>query len=153
MRHVKTISEEIAALRAMNVAELAERYVLVFGKLPRTKNRVWLWRKIAWRLQEQRFGGLSETAKTRLEELIDEIDLPLSGDRKQVKPARCNGATLGATVSRIWKNREIRATSVAGGWEHEGVVFRSLSAIAKHVTGAHWNGKGFFGLTKRKVAR
>ena len=145
---MRPISEEIADLRAMNVAELTEKYVEVFGKLPRTKQPTWMWRKIAWRIQEQRFGGLSETAKARLEELIAEIDLPLNGARRQVKPAR-NGTTLGTTVARAWKGREVRATAVEGGWEHEGVVYRSLSAVAKHVTGSHWNGKLFFGLTRR----
>ena len=146
---MKTVAEEIAELRAMNVAELVERYVIVFGKLPRTKQPTWLWRRIAWKIQEQRFGGLSETAKQRLEELIAEIDLPLDGARKQVKPARCNGTTLGTTVTRTWKGREIRATSVEGGWDHDGTVYRSLSAVAKSVTGSHWNGKFFFGLTRR----
>ena len=148
---MKPISEEIAELRAMNVAELVERYAQVFGKLPRCKQPTWLWRKIAWKIQEQRFGGLSETAKARLEELIAEIDLPLGGVRKQIKAARWNGTTLGTTVARIWKGREVTATAVGGGWEHDGTVYRSLSAIAKHLTGSHWNGRHFFGLTKRRA--
>lgn len=144
------MSEEIAELRALNVAELVERYVGVFGKLPRTKQPTWLWRRIAWKIQEQRFGGLCQAAKQRLEELIAEIDLPLGREHKGVvHPARSRGTALGATVTRIWNGREIRATSVEDGWEHDGAVYRSLSAIAKHVTGAHWNGKLFFGLSRR----
>jgi len=150
---VKPIAEEISELRAMNVAELVERYVAVFGRLPRCKQPVWLFRRIAWKIQEQRLGGLSETAKARLEELIAEIDLPLDGARKQIKQARRGGTTLGTTVSRAWKGLEIRATAVEDGWEHEGVVYRSLSAVAKRVTGAHWNGKLFFGLTSRRAAQ
>jgi len=150
---MRPIADEIAALRAMNVAELTEKYIEVFGKLPRTKQPRWLWRRIAWKIQEARFGGLSQVAKARLDELIAEIDLPMSGARKQVKPARSNGTTLGTAVSRVYDGREIRATAVEGGWELEGTVFRSLSAIAKHVTGSHWNGRHFFGLTKRKVAQ
>src|SRR5262245_20153701 len=150
---MKPISEEIAELRMLNVPELVERYVAVFGKLPRTKQPRWLWRRIAWKIQEQRFGGLSQVAKARLEELIAEIDLPLGGGRRQVKRARANGTTLGTTLSRIYDGREIRATAVEGGWEHEGELYRSLSAITKHVTGSHWNGRHFFGITKRKAAR
>ena len=45
------------------------------------------------------------------------------------------------------------ATTVEGGWECEGVVYRSLSAVAAAITGSHWNGRLFFGLTKRKAAR
>lgn len=147
----KAIADEIAELRAMNVAELVERYVEVFGKLPRTKQPTWLWRKIAWKVQENRFGGLSQAAKQRLEELIAEIDLPLT-QRKKVKPTRHGDTILGTTVSRIWKGRVIEATSVDGGWEHDGIVYRSLSAVAKAVTGSHWNGRLFFGQTKRRRA-
>ena len=150
---MRPISEEIAELRTLGVPELVERYVAVFGKLPRTQQPRWLWRRIAWKIQEQRFGGLSQVAKARLDELIAEIDLPLSGARRQVKPARSGGTTLGTIVSRVYDGREIRATSVEGGWECDGVVHRSLSAIAKHVTGSHWNGRHFFGITKRKAAQ
>jgi hypothetical protein len=145
---MKSVAEEIADLRALGVPELVERYIELHGRLPHCEQPTWLFRKCAWRLQEIRLGGLSETARARLEQLIAEIDLDLGAERKQIKPAR-NGATLGTTVARIWKGREIRATSVEGGWEHEGVVYRSLSAIATAVTGSHWNGKLFFGLTRR----
>src|SRR5262245_33467512 len=108
---MKSVAEEIAELRAMNVPELVERYVAVFGKLPRTKQPRWLWTRIAWKIQEQRFGGLSQVAKERLEELIAEIDLPLGGERMQIKRSRSNGTTLGTTLSRVYDGREIRATS------------------------------------------
>jgi hypothetical protein len=140
---VKPIADEIAELRALAVPELVERYKAVFGKPPRVKHREWLWRRVAWKIQEQRFGGLSVVAKRRLEELISELDIPLAA-------ARPRSPTVGTSVARVWKDREIRATSVENGWEHEGVVYRSLSAVAKHVTGSHWNGRAFFGLTKRR---
>jgi hypothetical protein len=69
--------EEIEALRRAPVPELVARYQEVWGKPPRVKHREWLWKKIAWKIQEQRFGGLSGVAKRRLEELIAESDLPL----------------------------------------------------------------------------
>jgi len=148
---VKPISQEIAELRDMGVAELVERYVAVFGKAPRCKQPVWMFRRCAWRLQEVRFGGLSKRALARLEELMAEIDIPLGGVRAPLQPGREKRNTLGTTVSRIWKGREVTATAVERGWEHEGVTYRSLSAVAKHVTGTHWNGKLFFGLTKRRA--
>jgi hypothetical protein len=151
---VKSISEEILELRAMNVAELCERYFEVFGRLPRTKQPTWLWRRIAWKIQEQRLGGLSETAKARLEELIGEIDLPIGRENRTiVRSPRRKEVTPGTTVSRVYLDREVRATAVEGGWEYDGTIFGSLSAIAKHVTGSHWNGRHFFGLTKRRAAQ
>lgn len=148
---MKPISEELAELRALRVPELVERYVAVFGRLPRCKQPTWLFKKIAWRIQEQRFGGLSKRAQERLEELIAEIDIDLGAERARVKAPARNGTVLGATVSRVWKGRTVFATSVDGGWEHEGAVYRSLSAVAKHVTGSHWNGRLFFQLTKRRA--
>ena len=146
---MKPISEEIAELRAMNVAELVERYVAIFGKAPRCKQPTWMFRKIAWEVQARRFGGLSKRALERLEELMAEIDIPLGGVRGPLNSGREKRTVLGTSVTRVWKGREVTATAVESGWEHEGVVYRSLSAVAKHVTGTHWNGKLFFGLTRR----
>ncbi len=148
---MKSIPQVIAALRAMAVPELVKRYEDVYGKPPRVKHRDWLWRRIAWKIQEQRFGGLSEVAKRRLDELIAELDLPL-GQTQTVreKLGRRGDPPVGTTLTRAWKDAEIRATAVDGGWEHDGVVYRSLSAIANVVTGAHWNGRLFFRLTPRR---
>ena len=144
---MRSVAEEIALLRTLAVPELVVRYQAVFGKPPRVKHREWLWRRIAWKIQEQRFGGLSVVAKRRLDELISELDIPLAGVRRAKRPS----PTLGTSVSRVWKNREIRATSVEGGWECDGIVHRSLTAAAEHVTGSHWNGRAFFGLAKRRA--
>jgi len=148
---VKTIRDEINQLRKMKGPELVEQYVAMFGKPPRCKQPSWLFQRCAWRLQEMRLGGLSEVAKKRLEELIAEIDIDLGATRKKIKSGRRD--TLGVTVNRVWKGRIITATSVDGGWEHDGQLYRSLTAVAKAVTGAHWNGKHFFGLTKREANR
>ena len=156
MKAEKSITEEIQALRAMPVAELVERYEAVFGKPPRTKHREHLWRRIAWKIQEQRFGGLSTTAKGRLDELIAELDLPLGKGRTERGTIRRNGSddpVPGTTLTRVWKGREVVATAVEGGWEHEGVVYRSLSGVVKAVTGSHASGPAWFGLTPRKAAR
>ena len=68
---MKSIAEEIGDLRLLDVAGLVERYEVLFGRPPRTKNRDHLWRRCAWKLQEQRFGGLSTAAKRRLDRMLD----------------------------------------------------------------------------------
>ena len=156
MKAERTIVEEIQELRKASVPELVERYEELFGKPPRTKHREHLWRRIAWKIQEQRFGGLSQTAKQRLDELIADLDLPLGKGRTERGTIRRNGSETpvpGTTLTRVWKGREIVATAVEGGWEHGGVVHRSLSAVAKAVTGSHCSGPAWFGLKKRKAAR
>ena len=152
MIDTRPIPEILAELQAMAVPELVERYQAVFGKPPRTKHRAWLWRRIAWKVQEQRFGGLSEVAKRRLDELIAEIDIPEL--RQRVVRGKVNGKRrggeppAGTVLKRTWKGQEIHARSVEGGWEHEGVLYRSLTALAQAVTGTHTSGPAFFGLAK-----
>lgn len=151
----KTIPEEIAELRAMDVASLSARYETVFGRPPRVKHREFLWKRIAWKIQEQRFGGLSDAAKRRLDELIAEIDLPLSETRRTptgrlvVTPKRHQPA-VGTTITREWRGQQFAVRVVEGGFEWDGVPYRSLSAVAKAITGAHWNGKLFFGIGESK---
>ena len=133
----KSITDEIADLRAMPVPGLVDRYETVFEKPPRVKHKDWLWRRIAWKIQEQRLGGLSEVAKRRLDELIAELDLPLTGERTvraKVSP-RNSGPVVGTTLTRAWRGQEIHVTRTDEGWQHDGVVYRSLSAVVKAVTG------------------
>lgn len=149
-----SIVKQIEELRAMTVPELVARYKKVFGKEPKVKNREHLWKRIAWKIQEQRFGGLSVAAQRRLEELISEIDLPLEENQRAVMgkrriPRAPQEPAIGTELVRVWKNQEIRVRIVDGGYEHEDVLYRSLSAVAKAVTGSHWNGPLFFGLRNR----
>ena len=152
---MKSITKEIEELRQLTTPDLVERYRELWGKNPHCKHREWLWKRCAWKLQEQRHGGLSQVAKARLEELIADIDLPL-GERNRTVTGTLRAGTrggehkVGTVFTRTWKGRDVRAVAVDGGFECEGVVHRSLSAVARAVTGSHWNGRLFFGLTERK---
>jgi len=153
------LAQDIAELRKLGVPALVARYQGVYGKPPRVKNREWLWKRIAWKLQEQRLGGLSGVAKARLEELIAEIKLPPTESRRSVAgklapPRGANAETLkvGTVLTREWHGRQVCLKVVDGGFELDGVVHKSLSAAAKALTGAHWNGRLFWGLVERKKA-
>ena len=132
----------------MSVSELLAEYEAVYGRRPRIKNRDWLWRRVAWKIQEDRFGGLSTVSKKHLDDLIAELDLPLASGVKATGKINA-GPITGTLVRRTWKGREIEATRIETGWEYDGNVYRSLSAVAKAVTGSHWNGRLFFGLSQR----
>ena len=155
------LTQQIAGLRQLTAPALVERYRGLFGKEPRVKHsKEWLWKRIAWKLQEEKYGGLSDVAKRRLEELIAEIDLPLGESRRTVtgtlkrsRPARPGDPALGTTLVREWRGKQIQVRVLENGFEYEGVVHRSLSAVAKAITGSHWNGRLFFGLTGRKRAK
>tara|TARA_R110000782_G_scaffold20675_2_gene55769 strand:+ start:11555 stop:12055 length:501 start_codon:yes stop_codon:yes gene_type:complete len=156
-----TLAIQIHALEHMTPAGLRRRYAEVFGEACRSNNRRWLVRRIAWRLQSNAEGGLSERAKRRAAELARDQDLRL-------RPPTDRGPQLGAglrTVSGTLVPRVDTRLPVAGtvltrahlgvehrvlvlpnGFEHDGTVYRSLSAVAHAITGSHWNGFRFFGL-------
>ena len=155
------IVTEINALRGLKVPALVERYTDLFGEDPRSKQVAWLRKRIAWKLQEQRHGqghgGLSPAAQGRLEQLIAQVQgrlpLPARPAGGNVRRKGAGRVAPGTVLVRMWRGEEIRVQLLEKGVEYEGVVYRSLSAVAKVVTGAHWNGKFFFGLTPRKAAQ
>ena len=147
---MKSVAEELVELRALDAHALAARYEELFGRPPRTRHRENLYRKCAYRVQELRLGGLSATAKRRIEKLAAEVELPL--DTPPVATASLKrGLTPGTVISREWHGRVVEVRVLDDGRiEYAGAPHRSLSAIAKLVTGAHWNGPYFFGLKARK---
>lgn len=158
----KTIAAQVVALQRMTVAELRGQYLELYGEETKSRNKTWLFRACAWRLQELAFGGLSERAKQRAKEIVRESDVrprradvvpPLPGTNTKViafEPEPVSNDPLPGTVlTREYKGREIRVRVLDGGsFEYDGQPYRSLSAVAKAVTGSHWNGRAFFGLKK-----
>jgi len=153
------VKAEIAALREMTPAQLREKYLEVFGEPTRTGNKAFLFKRIAWRIQSLAEGGISERARQRAVELARDADIrttmprlpkttPGAAERTVVgKVANTGRAAIPGTVlARRYKDRMIEVTVLPKGFEWDGEVYRSLSAIAKAVTGSHWNGHLFFGL-------
>jgi len=141
---VKSIADELAELRALDATALAQRYVELFERPPRSMNREHLFRKCAFRVQEQRFGGLSATAKARLEQLVAQIEIPTAPPTNE----NSDGLTVGSELVREWRGRELRLAVTDDGYVFEGTTYGSLSAAAKAVTGAHWNGRMFWGVKR-----
>lgn len=151
------IIRTIAEMKEMTVAELRDKYREVFDVETTVTNKTHLWKKIAYRLQEIKHGGLSPEAKARLEELGKEAPERLFGKRKQnVKAsASSNIAALprdprippvGTIINRNHQGVEHCVVVLENGFEYEGRTYKSLSAIARKITGTGWNGFGFFGL-------
>jgi hypothetical protein len=156
---VRNISDEITTLRNQPLESLTARYKEVFGVTEATSsNKVFLWRKIAYRLQEQAHGGLSAKAKDRLVFLINEYD-PINNRalRPAVTTAGKEVVALpslrdkrlpipGTIIRKDYKGQEIRVKVLEKGFEYNGNFYRTLTAIAQELTGAHWNGYSFFNL-------
>ena len=153
-----TIAMQIRELQTLAPAQLAVRFESLHGKPPRNRNKAWLLRQVAWKLQERELGGLSERARSRLGELMAQVDLPLVATpppRPKPKAAASsdtNAPMVGTTLTREWRGQQLRVEVRDGGYEWNGTMFTSLSAVAKAITGAAWNGRLFFGLTTRRSA-
>ncbi len=152
-----TIPEQLRALQTLAPAELANRYTELFGKPPRVRNKAFLRRQIGWKLQEREFGGLSERAKQRLDELVAHIDMPLLRDPAPPRPHATQrreptAPLVGTQLVRRWRDQDIVVEVRDNGYEWQGTLYTSLSAIAKAITGATWSGALFFGLRKRTGA-
>ncbi len=162
-----TVIAQIAELQRMSVGQLREKWKELYaGEESRSFNRVYLWRRLAWRVQELAYGGLSERAKARIAEINREDDLRFLPPRswnpeaigaqaprsphhdRVVRDPRL--PSPGSVITRQYRGREIRVTVTETEFEWEGRPYRSLSALAREVTGQRWNGLLFFGLTRRK---
>jgi len=152
---MKSITRELNEIQRMTVAQLVKKYRKVFGTEPRIRHRQHLQRKISWEVQRQRFGGLSDAAQRRLDELIGELDLPFNGKKEAVTAAlkrtrRPHEPAVGTVITKTWRGQDFHVHVVDNGYEWDGVVYKSLSAVARAVTGTRWNGRLFFGLSTRK---
>jgi hypothetical protein len=162
-----SVVAEIQALRQMTVAELRARWTELYGAEPRSRNKDYLWRRLAWKVQERAYGGHSEAARARLAELASEVSLgvlrvrPPKGFDPDALAAKAEQAGTakrtrdprlprpGTVLVRPYRGRELRVRVLESGFEWEGRRFSSLTETAQAITGQHWNGRLFFGLTPR----
>ena len=156
------VGKEVSALKRMTVTQLRARHVEVFGEQTRSGHKDYLVKRIAWRLQAQAEGDLSERARRRAEQLANDADLRTTAPKHPTDDTAIGITTKAATlpptnhdprlplpgsfITRRYKGREIVVKVRPKGFEFEGEVYRSLSAVAKAVTGKHWNGYHFFKL-------
>ena len=149
---------EIAKLETMTVSKLVERFESLFGEKCRSRNKRYLIRRIAWRLQANAEGGLSERAKARAAELALDSEVRVTSPREpktsrvviapvESKPVRdLRLPPNGTMLHRDYKGRPIRVLVLEDGFEYEGQLFNSLTAVANAITGSHVNGFQFFRL-------
>ena len=159
---LESLAAEIAALPRRRVSELRAQFAEVFGEPTPSHNKVWLVKRIAWRLQAQAEGDLSERARRRAAELVAQADLRLSAPPAYAGAVtRESVATLrvpthdrlprpGTILTRRYKGRTVQVEVLEHGFACEGQTYRSLSAVAKAVTGSHCSGHFFFGLTEKE---
>lgn len=169
------VGKELADLKQMTVRELREKYEVVFGEPTRAGNKDWLFKRIAWRIQALAEGNLSERARQRAEFLARDADLRTTAPRAPLAGPGGNGVAVGAAgngvrdakpspsladervpppgtiLTRVYRGQAYHVIVRDDGFEYDGQVFRSLSAIAKLITGSHWNGLLFFKIAKPRA--
>ena len=161
-----TVVAAIEQLRTLNVFALQKKYQQIFGDASKSSNKQYLFRRIAWRLQANAEGGLSERACHRAVQIADEADLRTRAPKGFLSAQVSATSTIdhsqpqrdarlpvsGSLLTRRLNDRQIVVKVLAEGFEFESRHYRSLSAIAREVTGTRWNGLLFFGLTERRDA-
>jgi hypothetical protein len=156
------VGKEIAALEEMPVAQLRDRYAEVFGETTNARNKQWMVKKIIWRLQSMVEGDLSERARARAMEIASDADIRRRPPKAPApNPTAPRSAPIpvpvsldnrvpipGSLITREYKGRLLEVLVLDEGFEYAGEKFKSLSAVAKRITGSHCNGYLFFNLKR-----
>jgi len=138
-----TVLARLAALKTAPTPELKAQWRELFGKEPPPYNRRFLESRLAYRVQELACGGLKPETIARLEALGEELDGGVVARRK----AKASGMPIAGTrLIREWQGVEHCTTVLQDGFEYAGRPYKSLSAVARAITGTRWNGWAFFGL-------
>lgn len=137
----------LAALKDTPTPGLKQQWRELFGREPPAFNRPYLISRLAYRIQELAYGGLKPETHARLEALGEELDggnIVLRRVRHQDKPI------AGTRLIREWQGVEYHVTVMVDGYAWQGRPYKSLSAIARAITGTRWNGWTFFGLKNNR---
>lgn len=140
------ITRQIADLSVLKISELWALWDSHFPTRPSHPNRKHLESRIAYRLQEIAFGGIPIATRNLL------ADCGEQQSKIKTSTKRVTAVLPGSTLLREFDGREYRVTVMPDGrYEFEGQPYKSLSAIAKLITGTQWSGPAFFGLTGKQA--
>jgi hypothetical protein len=142
------IPARLAALKSTPTLELKKQWRELFDSEAPPFNRRYLETRLAYRIQELAYGGLKPETLRRLERLGEELD----GGNITIRRIRTDLMPIAGTrLIREWQGVEHEVTVTRDGFEWQGRPYRSLSAIARAITGTRWNGWVFFGLKNARA--
>ncbi|MDD2966655.1 MAG: DUF2924 domain-containing protein [Desulfovibrionaceae bacterium] len=145
--------------------ELREHYYYLFGQPTKSGNLTYLRKRIAWRIQSLKEGPLSERARNRAAAIANEADIRTSPPKEPVKPHKTRPKKIelkvvdasardprlpkkGVTLVRVFKGKTHEVLVQENTFIYLGKTYKSLSAVAREITGIKWNGFKFFNLEK-----
>jgi hypothetical protein len=140
---IDTVLAQVAALKTTPTPALKARWRELFRAEPPPYNRRYLESRLAYRIQELAYGGLKPETLKRLRQLGEQLD---GGNVARRKLRMDDRPIAGTRLIREWQGAEHCATVLPEGFEYGGRPYKSLSAIARAITGTRWNGWVFFGL-------
>ena len=162
-----SITERLKALQEMNLGELRGEFEKVFGKPSLSRDRKVLVKRIAEKIQAEAAGSKPETAKDAVPKPTLTVKFERKGKAKAAGKAKKAGKEkrtkprltdqrdprlpkVGTTITKEWHGKKLLVRVLENGFEYDGKPFRSLSGLAKHITGQVVNGFLFWGLLKRE---
>jgi hypothetical protein len=151
-----SVLTQIAGLSSLDHNGLNDLWRTLYGKEPPAYNRQFVISRLAYRLQEIAYGGLSDETKTKMKDVLASSNMggkKSTSNKTKQRIRKRDMPIYGTRLVRDWNGHRYEVIAVPGGFEYDGMLYRSLSAIAKAITGTHWNGKLFFGIAKSKVAK
>ena len=143
-----TVLAQLAALKTAHIGALKDKWRELFDKEPPPYNRRFLEHRLAYRIQELTYGGLKTETLRRLRELGEQLD---GGDPKRRRQPANERPIAGTRLIREYQGVEHCVTVRDEDFEYQGRPYKSLSAIARAITGTRWNGLLFFGLKNREA--
>ena len=141
------ILARLAALKAMAVKELKAEWQTLFDAPAPNNSRTFLENRLAYRIQELTHGGPDKQTRRLLDLLADEVEGTLTRKAQIADP---RNPVVGTKLIREWDGVAHTVTVLKDGFEWDGKRYKSLSAVARSITGTRWNGYRFFGLRERK---
>jgi hypothetical protein len=144
-----SVLAQLAALKGAPAAALKARWRALFDSEPPPYNRRFLESRLAYRIQELAYGGLKKETVERLRVLGKQYD-GNPGGRSKARSDRLPIA--GTRLVREWQGIEHSVTIRIEDFEFQGRPYKSLSAVAREITGVRWNGWVFFGLKNGRGA-
>ena len=145
------ILAQLAELDGLPTPELKARWRELYGQEPPRFNRQFLIKRLAHRMQEIAYGGLPQETRDRMNQLLDAEGYDELGVKRSGKRRADPRPIPGTVLLREWDGQTHKVTALDDGFEYGGIPYRSLSAIARKITGTQWNGPAFFGMRGAKA--
>jgi len=148
-----TIEARIEGLKNKAIPELQKEYEKLFnGQRPTSDNKIYLVRRIAYKLQELEYSGLSKKAQNRLKEFIELYD-PVNNRTLRSKSIKKRSdfrderlPIPGAIILKNYKGQKLEVKVLEKGFEYNNKIYKTLTTLAREITGSHWSGYEFFNL-------